>query len=70
MCAVLDDKLGRVLAIDEYPRTGSDPWGMRGMIQNVSYYRPERAEVDVSGGTFAPGAIEIKVTVYAIFEID
>ena len=71
MCAVLDDKLGRVLAIDEYPRTGSDPWGMRGiMTQNVSYYRTPSAEVDVSGGTFAPGAIEIKVTVYATFEID
>ena len=71
MCAVLDDKLGRVLAIDEYPRTGSDPWGIAPQASNAAYsYRPPRAEVDVSGGTFAPGAIEIKVTVYAIFEID
>ena len=71
MCAVLDDKLGKVLTIDEHPRTGPDPWGMGGMGGNVVFsYRPEPAEVDVSGGTFAPGAIEIKVTVYATFEID
>ena len=71
MCAVLDDKLGRVLTIDEHPRMGPNPWGMAGQDSNSAYsYRPERAEVDVSGGTFAPGAIEIKVTVYATFEID
>jgi len=71
MCAVLDDKLGKVLTIDEHPRTGPDPWGRGLQVGNVAYsYGPERAEVDVSGGTLAPGAIEIKVTVYATFEID
>ncbi len=68
MCAVLDDKLGRVVTIDEHPRTGGNMGRMD--INYPAPFRPPPAEVDVSGGTFAPGAIEIKVTVYATFEID
>jgi uncharacterized protein YggE len=72
MCKVLDAKLGKVLTIDEHPRTGPDPWGMQGqMFSNVAFFRGEdEPEIDVIGGTLAPGAIPIKVTVYATFEIE
>jgi uncharacterized protein YggE len=72
MCRVLDAKLGKVLTIDEHPPAGPDPWGMRqGQFQsNVVYTRGEEPEIDVTSGTLAPGAISIKVTVYATFEIE
>ena len=73
MCRVLDAKLGKVLTIDEHPRTGPDPWGggMQGQfMSNVVYSRGEEPEIDVTSGTLAPGAIQIKVTVYATFEIE
>lgn len=72
MCKVLDAKLGTVLTIDEHRRTGPDPWGMQAQVfSNVEFFRGGDApEIDVTSGTLAPGAIEIKVTVYATFEIE
>jgi uncharacterized protein YggE len=72
MCEVLGAKLGKVLTIDEHPRTGPDPWGMQAQVfSNVAFFRGgDETEIDVTSGTLAPGAVEIKVTVYATFEIE
>jgi uncharacterized protein YggE len=73
MCKVLGAKLGKVLTIDEHPPTGPDPWGGGRQAQfqsNVMYTTPGEPETDVTSGTLAPGAIPIKVTVYATFEIE
>ncbi len=67
MANELGAKLGKVLTIDEHRPSGS-PFNP---MSNAAFFDPgSRPEVDASGGTFAPGAIEVKVTVYATFAIE
>jgi len=67
MAEELGDKLGMVLTVEEYrPSAAGRDW-----VSNVAYFDPEsRLPADVSSGTFAPGAIEVRVTVYATFAIE
>jgi uncharacterized protein len=67
MTELLGAKLGRVLRIAE-PREsyGSAFSG----ISNMAYAAPRQAEPDEAPGTFAPGAIEIRVSIDVDFEID
>ena len=67
MAEELGAKLGNVLTINEH-RT---PAPSNLMFSNAYYADPNASSaVDVSSGTFAPGAIEVRVTVYAVFEIE
>ena len=67
MANELGAKLGKVLTIDEH-RQSAFPFNP---MSNASFFDPgNRPEVDTSGGTFAPGAIEVRVTVYVTFAIE
>jgi len=65
-------KLGKIRTLDEYKRPELPPYGgFGGAASNVAYFDAASALApDVSTGTFAPGAIEVRVTVYATFEIE
>lgn len=67
MTELLGGKLGRVLRIAEPQET----WGSSyfGVYNNVSE-APRQAEPDQEPGTFAPGSIEIKVSIDVVFEIE
>jgi uncharacterized protein YggE len=67
MCREAGGDVGRPLRIQEYKegRSGLDWYASN----NMEFAVPGEALPDVSEGTFAPGAIEIRVTVYADFEI-
>lgn len=67
MTELLGGKLGRVLRIAEPQET----WGSLqfGVYNNVSE-APRQAEPDQGPGTFAPGSIEIKVSIDVVFEIE
>lgn len=67
MTELLGGKLGRVLRIAEPQET----WGSSylGTINTVSM-APRQAEPDRGLGTFAPGSIEVKVSVDVVFEIE
>jgi hypothetical protein len=67
MAAELGVKVGRVLRIDEYSAGGS---GFRIAPQsfNPGFYSDPFE--DRSGGTFAPGAIEVRVTIPVTFAIE
>lgn len=72
MCRELGARLGEVIRIDEYKQ--SDNRAMYGgYLSNAGgfsdYGRSGPQSPDAVEGTFAPGAIEIKVTVYVDFEI-
>jgi len=66
MTELLGAKLGRVLRIGE-PKEASSPYSS---VSNVAYSAPRQAEPDQAPGTFAPGAIEIKVSIEVDFEIE
>jgi uncharacterized protein YggE len=66
MAGELGAKLGKVLTIDEHRASGR-PFNV---MSNAAFFdEGSRAEVDSSSGTFAPGAIEVSVTVYVTFAI-
>lgn len=67
MVKELGAKLGKVIRIDEHQPTGQ-PFGP---MSNAAFIDPGSVpEVDTTGGTFAPGAIEVRVTVYVTFAIE
>lgn len=66
MCELLDAKLGRALRISE----PVESWGQVQGISNAAFSGPRQAEADDAPGTFAPGAIEVRVSVEVAFEID
>ncbi len=68
MTRELGTKLGKVLTIDELrPSDRSREWAGSNIAFTAAGDRPA---VDVASGTFAPGAIEVQITVYAAFEIE
>ncbi len=70
MCEAAGAEVGRVLTLDEHPPGGRrDTWNP---MSNNAWFVPDggQVEADIASGTFAPGAIEIAVTVYATFEIE
>jgi uncharacterized protein YggE len=67
MAELLGAKLGRVLRIAE-PR---DNWGNQySQFSNSMVVAPREAEPDEAPGTFAPGSIEIRVSIEVDFEIE
>jgi uncharacterized protein YggE len=68
MTTLLGAKLGHVLTIDE-SSPGRDPW--RGSpTSNAAFYSGAPAQPDDIEGTFAPGSIEIRVSVNIRFAIE
>lgn len=65
MTEALGAGLGRVLQIDERHR----PSPMSNPMSNSMFYAGEPAQADDIRGSFAPGAIEIRVSLDARFEI-
>jgi uncharacterized protein len=67
MTELLGGKLGRVLRIAE-PR---ESWGsMYSGMSNSAFAGPRQAEPDEAPGTFAPGSLEIRVSIEVDFEIE
>jgi len=67
MAKELGAKSGKVIRIDEHRPTGQ-PFSP---MSNAAFVDPGSVpEVDTTGGTFAPGAIEVHVTVYVTFAIE
>lgn len=67
MTELLNAKLGRVLRIAE-PKEGYSPFSAG--LSNTAFAAPRQAEPDEAPGTFAPGSIEIRVSIDVDFEID
>ena len=66
MTELLGGKLGRVLRIAE----PQESWGLSSFGNNSAFNAPRAAEPDQALGTFAPGAIEVKVSIEVAFEIE
>lgn len=67
MTELLGGKLGRVLRIEE----PVERFGGAGLaLSNMAYAGPRQAEADQAPGTFAPGSIEIRVSIEVSFEIE
>ena len=66
MTELLGAKLGRVLRIAE----PQENWGSSYLSNNSAFAAPRQAEPDEAPGTFAPGAIEVKVSIEVAFEIE
>ncbi|HEX5104550.1 MAG TPA: SIMPL domain-containing protein [Pirellulaceae bacterium] len=66
MTELLGAKLGRVLRIAE-PR---ENWSSPGFASNMAFSAPRQAEPDEAPGTFAPGAIEVRVSIETDFEVE
>lgn len=66
MSELLGAKLGRALRIAE----PVESWGQVQGINNAAFSGPRQADADEAPGTFAPGAIEVRVSVEVAFEID
>ena len=67
MTELLGGKLGRVLRIAE----PQENWGSSYLSNgNSAFSAPRQAEPDQAPGTFAPGAIEVKVSIEVAFEIE
>ena len=66
MTELLGAKLGRVLRVAEPQET----WGSSYLANNSAFAAPRQAEPDEAPGTFAPGAIEVKVSIEVAFEIE
>jgi uncharacterized protein YggE len=68
MADIVDAKLGQALTINEHANTQ----GYRSsnvMAQNSAFMHSTPG-VDLASDTFIPGAIRVKMTVYAIFELE
>ena len=61
-------KLGKVLTIDEHRQGDSHRWHNQFSQNAVVPVRPPG--VDQSSATFIPGAIDVKMTIYATFELE
>ena len=75
MAKVVDAKVGKIISIDEPgPSDGRFANGAfvnnSNISQSYSVDQEAARPTDVAQGTFAPGSIEIKVTVAAVFELD
>ena len=68
MAEVVDAKVGSVIRIDEHPPSGD--WRSSMLTNTAFIHRGGVPTADVASGTSAPGAIEVKVTVYATFELE
>ncbi len=66
MLEELGAELGKVIAVEE---SGPSTTFRSSNIGNVIFDSGGRPVEDLVGGTFAPGAIEVKITVYITFEI-
>jgi hypothetical protein len=66
MTELLGAKVGRVLRIAE----PEESWGSHSFASNSAFSAPRQAEPDQSPGTFAPGSIEIRVSIEVDFEIE
>lgn len=66
MTELLGSKLGRALRIAE----PVESWGQVQGISNSAFAGARQAEADAAPGTFAPGTIEVRVSVEVAFEID
>ena len=66
MTELLGAKLGRVLRIAE-PR---ESWSPNSGVSNMAFSAPRQAEPDEAPGTFAPGSVEIRVSIDVDFEIE
>jgi uncharacterized protein YggE len=71
MAGALDAKVGKVLTISEAGPT-TDPFGNYRLGNNAINFAGGGGDgqPDADRGTFAPGAIEIRVTVHATFELE
>lgn len=70
MLETLDANLGRVLTVDEHPRSRDERYASPfSNASNVITWEGQSAEDRVSG-TYAPDAIEVRTTVYVTFEIE
>lgn len=68
MAEVLGAQVGPVLAINEHrPDHTAQVYGLRGQNNFASYDPGSRPVVDLAVGRFAPGAIDVQVTVYTTF---
>lgn len=67
MTELLGAKLGRVLRIAEPRENWSSPYSN---VNNFAYSAPRQAEPDEAPGTFAPGAVEVRVSIEVDFEIE
>jgi len=71
MTQELGAKLGKVLTIDEEtPRTRSSYWESNIASNTMVNDTGDSSAADATQGTFAPGSIEIRVTVSASFAIE
>jgi uncharacterized protein YggE len=66
MTELLGAKVGRVLRIAE----PQESWGTPSYLSNAAFSAPRQAEPDQAPGTFAPGSIEIRVSIEVDFEIE
>jgi len=65
MAAVLGDRIGQVLTISEHPSVQ----GRQSAVSNYAFVE-SRPAVDLASEKFVPGAIDVRVTVYATFELE
>jgi uncharacterized protein YggE len=71
MAEEMGEELGRVLSISEYqPRSTGSSWWPSNSAQNIVFDTGSASpSVDQTTGTFVPGAVEERATIYVIFEI-
>lgn len=67
MTELLGGKLGKVLRIAEPQETWGSPYLATG---NTISMEPRQTEPDQAPGTFAPGSIEVRVSIDVVFEIE
>ena len=66
MAGVVDAKIGKVLTINEHPQVS----GVTSMFSNAAVIQSRPPEiVDSASDKFVPGAITVRITVYAMFEL-
>ena len=69
LAEVAGAKLGNVMTIDEH-RLARSSRRSNFIAQREIGYSGEQPTVDETAGTFAPGSIEVKITVSAVFEME
>jgi uncharacterized protein YggE len=70
MAKEMNEVLGRALSISEYqPQSSGVGWRASNVAQNVVFADSPAPAVDQATGTFAPGSIEERATIYVVFEI-
>ncbi len=68
MAELVGAEIGKAIAINEHSPSESSRRDIRD-INNPAPYRSRDAVEDLVGGTFAPGSISVKITVYVTFEL-